>query len=139
MRMKREVRKMQRWIGIVGLAIAAAMVTAGCEGDSAEREKKIHDEAAKAAAQAKPAVEEAGRAMKAAVDGVKEGWENGKQKTLDLNAASQDELTGLPGVGPHEAKRIMAGRPYKDKHELVSKKILTPGAYEKLKDDVEVK
>jgi DNA uptake protein ComE-like DNA-binding protein len=137
--MKREVKTMRRWIGIAGLALAAAMVTVGCEGDSAEREKKIHDEAAKAAAQAKPAVEEAGRAMKAAVDGVKEGWENGKQKTLDLNAASQDELTGLPGVGPHEAKRIMAGRPYKDKHELVSKKILTAAAYEKLKDDVEVK
>jgi competence protein ComEA len=136
---KREVRKMRRWIGIAGLALAAAMVMVGCEGDSAEREKKIHDEAAKAAAQAKPAVEEAGRAMKAAVDGVKEGWENGTQKAVDLNAASQDELTGLPGVGPHEAKRIMAGRPYKDKHELVSKKILTAAAYEKLKNDVEVK
>jgi DNA uptake protein ComE-like DNA-binding protein len=130
---------MRRWIRLAGLALATAMLTAGCEGDSAEREKKIHDEAAKAAAQAKPAVEEAGRAVKAAVDGAKEGWENGKQKTLDLNAASQDELTGLPGVGPHEAKRIMAGRPYKDKHELVSKKILTASAYEKLKDDVEVK
>ena len=130
---------MGRWTGIAGLVLAAAMVTVGCEGDSAEREKKIHDEAAKAAAQAKPAVEEASRAVKAAVDGVKEGWENGKQKTLDLNAASQDELTGLPGVGPHEAKRIIAGRPYKDKHELVSKKILTASAYDKLKDDVEVK
>jgi DNA uptake protein ComE-like DNA-binding protein len=136
---KREVRKMRRWIGIAGLALAAAMVMVGCEGDSAEREKKIHDEAAKAAAQAKPAVEEAGRAMKAAVDGVKEGWENGTQKAVDLNAASQDELTGLPGVGPHEAKRIMAGRPYKDKHELVSKKIMSAAAYEKLKNDVEVK
>jgi DNA uptake protein ComE-like DNA-binding protein len=130
---------MRRWIGIAGLALAAAMATAGCEGDSAEREKKIHDEAAKAAAQAKPAVEEAGRVVKAAVDGAKEGWENGTQKAVDLNAASQDELTGLPGVGPHEAKRIMAGRPYKDKHELVSKKILTAAAYEKLKNDVEVK
>ena len=137
--MKREVRKMRRWIGIVGLAFAAAMVTVGCEGDSAEREKKIHDEAAKAAAQAKPAVEEASRAVKAAVDGVKEGWENGTQKALDLNAASQDELTGLPGVGPHEAKRIIAGRPYKDKHELVSKKIMSAGAYEKLKDEVAAK
>src|SRR5580698_2955316 len=101
MRMKREVSQMRRWIGIAGLALAAAMVTVGCEGDSAEREKKIHDEAAKAAAQAKPAVEEASRAVKAAVDGVKEGWENGTQKALDLNAASQEELTGLPGVGPH--------------------------------------
>jgi competence protein ComEA len=131
--------KMRRWLGITGLALAAALLVTGCEGDSAEREKKIHDEAAKAAAQAKPAVEEASRAVKAAVDGVKEGWENGKQKTVDLNAASEDELTGLPGVGKHEAKRIMAGRPYKDKHDLVSKKIMSAAAYEKLKDDVAVK
>ena len=33
----------------------------------------------------------------------------------------------------------MAGRPYKDKHELVSKKIMTASTYEKLKDDVSVK
>jgi competence protein ComEA len=123
----------------VGLALSAALATAGCEGDSAEREKKIHEEAAKAAAEAKPKIEEATRAVKAAVDGAKEGWENGGKETLDLNSASEDDLTGLPGIGKHEARRIMAGRPYKDKHELVSKKILSASAYEKLKDDVAVK
>jgi DNA uptake protein ComE-like DNA-binding protein len=131
--------KTQVWIGIAVMAISAVVVAAGCEGDSAERERKIHEEAAKAAAQAKPAVEEASRAVKAAVDGAKEGWENGAKKTVDLNAASEDELTGLPGVGKHEAKRIIAGRPYHDKHDLVSKKVLTTSAYEKLKDDVAVK
>src|SRR5580658_896827 len=130
---------MRRWLGIAGLALATALVAAGCEGDSTEREKTIREEAAKAAAEAKPKLEEASRAVKAAVDGAKEGWENGKQKTVDLNAASEDELTGLPGVGQREARRIMAGRPYKDKHDLVSKKIMSAGAYEKLKDDVDVK
>ena len=134
---------MRRGLGIVVLASTAAVVAAigvsGCSGDSAEREKTIREEAAKAAAQAKPAVEEAGRAVKAAVDGAKEGWENGKQKTVDLNSASEDELTGLPGIGQHEARRIMAGRPYKDKHELVSKKIMSASTYERLKDDVDVK
>ncbi len=130
---------MRRWHRIAGLALAAAMVVGGCSGDSAEREKTIREEAAKAAAQAKPAVEEAGRAVKAAVDGAKEGWENGAKPTIDLNSASEDDLTGLPGVGKHEARRIMAGRPYHDKHDLVSKKILSAAAYEKLKDDVSVK
>jgi len=115
------------------------MVAAGCSGDSAEREKQIHDEAAKAAAQAKPAVEEAGRAVKAAVEGAKEGWKNGKKETLDLNSASEEDLTGLPGIGKHEARRIIAGRPYHDQHELVSKKILSQAAYDMLKDDVRVK
>lgn len=134
---------MRRRFAVVVLASTAAVVAAlgvsSCSGDSAEREKTIREEAAKAAAQAKPAVEEAGRAVKAAVDGAKEGWENGKQKTLDLNTASEDELTGLPGIGQHEARRIMAGRPYKDKHELVSKKIMSASTYDRLKDDVHVK
>ncbi|HKN76720.1 MAG TPA: helix-hairpin-helix domain-containing protein [Candidatus Acidoferrum sp.] len=130
---------MRRWRGTAGLALAAAMAVGGCSGDSAEREKTIREEAAKAAAQAKPAVEEAGRAVKAAVDGAKEGWENGVKPTIDLNSASEDDLTGLPGIGKHEAKRIMAGRPYHDKHDLVSKKILSASAYEKLKDDISVK
>src|SRR6266436_2321053 len=130
---------MRRWLGIVGLALGAAVAAAGCEGDSAEREKKIHDEAAKAAAEAKPKLEEASRAVKAAVDGAKEGWEKSGKQALDLNSASEDDLTGLPGIGKHEAKRIIAGRPYKDKHDLVSKKILSAAAYEKLKDAVAVK
>ena len=133
---------MWRWQGISGLALAVVLTgfgAAGCEGDSAQREKEIHDQAAKAAAQAKPAVEEASRAVKAAVEGAKEGWEKGGKKPVDLNSASEEDLTGLPGTGKHEAKRIMAGRPYHDKHDLVSKKILTAAAYEKVKDDVSVK
>jgi competence protein ComEA len=130
---------MRRWLGIPGIAFAAAIAAVGCSGDSAERERTIREEAAKAAAQAKPAVEEAGRAVKAAVDGAKEGWENGTKPTIGLNSASEDDLTGLPGIGKHEAKRIIAGRPYHDKHDLVSKRILSASAYEKLKDDVSVK
>jgi DNA uptake protein ComE-like DNA-binding protein len=131
---------MRTGLGVVGLALAAAMVVAaGCSGDSAEREKTIRDEAAKAAAEAKPKIEEAGRAVKAAVDGAKEGWENGQQKKVDLNAATVDELTELPGIGKREARRIVDGRPYHDKHDLVSKKILSVAAYEKLKDEVAVK
>lgn len=130
---------MRRWLGIVGLAVSAALVTGGCTGDSADRERSIREEAAKAAAEAKPKIEEAGRAVQAAVDGAKEGWENGQQKKVDLNAATVDELTELPGIGKHEARRIVAGRPYHDKHELVSKKVLPASAYERLKDEVEVK
>ena len=131
--------KMQGWLGIVVLTMIGGVASAGCSGDSAEREKTIREEASKAAAEAKPKIEEAGRAVKAAVDGAKEGWENGDQKKVDLNAATVDELTELPGIGKHEAKRIIAGRPYKDKHDLVSKKVLSASAYEKLKDEVAVK
>jgi len=89
---------MWRWQGISGLALAVVLTgfgAAGCEGDSAQREKEIHDQAAKAAAQAKPAVEEASRAVKAAVEGAKEGWEKGGKKPVDLNSASEEDLTAL--------------------------------------------
>jgi competence protein ComEA len=119
---------MRKGLRVLGLALTAAAVVAagvaGCSGDSAEREKKI---------------EEAGRAVKAAVDGAKEGWENAGQKKVDLNAATVDQLTELPGIGKREARRIVAGRPYHDKHDLVSKKILSASAYEKLKDEVAAK
>lgn len=136
------MRSMRRGLGIVGLVWTAVLVAAGatgCSGDSAEREKTIREEAAKAAAEAKPKIEEASRAVKAAVEGAKEGWENGEQKKVDLNAATVDELTELPGIGKREARRIVAGRPYHDKHDLVSKKILNAAAYEKLKDEVAAK
>ena len=139
---RKEVKNMGRGLGIAGLALTAVLVAAGiagCTGDSAEREKTIREQAAKAAAEAKPKIEEAGRAVKAAVDGAKEGWENGEQKKVDLNAATVDELTELPGIGKREARRIVAGRPYHDKHDLVSKKIMSAAAYEKLKDEVAAK
>jgi competence protein ComEA len=131
---------MRRCPGISALALTTAVLFAlsglSCGDNSAERNKEIHDEAAKAAAQAKPAVEEATKAVKAAVEGAKEGWASAGKKLVDLNSASEEDLTGLPGIGKHEAKRIIAGRPYKEAHELVSKKILSQRVYEKLKDDV---
>lgn len=128
--------KMHRWLGVTALTVAGGLTAAGCGGDSAEREREIREQAAKAAAEAKPKIEEAGREVKAAVDGVKEGWQNGKDKTLDLNAASEDELTGLPGIDKREAKRIIVGRPYHDKHELVSRRIVSAAEYDRIKDEI---
>ena len=129
---------MKPTLWIASAALAAACCAAGCGGDSAEREAKIREEAAKAAEQARPVVEDASRAVKAAAEGAKEGWEKGGHKGLDINQASEEDLTGLPGIGPREAKRIVKGRPYHDKHELVSRKILSEPAYDKLKDDITV-
>ena len=55
---------------------------------------------------------------------------------LDINSASAEELDALPGVGEARVKAIIAGRPYKGKDELVQKKILPKGVYDKIKDKI---
>jgi len=57
-------------------------------------------------------------------------------KRVDINSASRAELKTVKGIGDAEASRIIAGRPYLSKAELVTKNVLPTGTYLTLKDQI---
>ncbi len=53
---------------------------------------------------------------------------------ISVNAASQQDLESLPGIGPVTATKIIRDRPYQSLEELVTKKIMGQSLFTKLKD-----
>jgi len=51
---------------------------------------------------------------------------------LDINTASPEQLLALPGMGRAYVQRVIAGRPYTAKNQLVTRGILPKTAYEKI-------
>ena len=92
--------------------------------------EEVREKTAEATAQAKSDA-------KAVVEGIREGWN--RNKPLDLNTATRDQLASLPGVSGAEADRVIAGRPYDDPNELVTRRIMTKSEYDKISDRVKAK
>jgi DNA uptake protein ComE-like DNA-binding protein len=95
-----------------------------------QNSQDLREQTAKATAQVKSDA-------KAVAEGIREGWN--RNKPLDLNTATKDQLLSLPDMTEAQADRVIAGRPYNDPNELVKRHILPKSEYDKIADQVTAK
>ena len=105
---------------IVKIALIAAALLMAADQSLATESKA----AAAAAPKAKASATSAKPKSKAATANI---------KLVDINSASKVELKTLPGVGDAEAGKIIAGRPYLSKAFLVTHKIISEAAYQRVR------
>jgi DNA uptake protein ComE-like DNA-binding protein len=122
-----------------------------------EEARKRADEAgreiSKAVDNAKPELHKAGEQVgsaarkiaddaKAAVRGANEGWDKGDTREghiVNLNSASEAELTTLPGISREQARKIISRRPYLLPEDTVRRGALTENQYEAIEERVVTK
>ena len=110
------------------VAISLIVILAACQ--QKESPQQLREQTAQATAEAKSDA-------KAVADGIREGWN--RNQPLDLNSASKEQLVSLPGMTSAEADRVIAGRPYGEPGELVTKHIVSKAEYDKISDRVTAK
>jgi competence protein ComEA len=118
---------MKRTLFMTMLLTLALMVSGSAQAAKSSKSKKS-DAATSTKTESKGAATSAENKA-----GANKGGESGK---IDLNSATKDQLVALPGIGDAYAQKIMDGRPYANKRQLVSKGIVPEGSYKKFEAQV---
>lgn len=127
---KRHSRSLQ----LIGcLLLFCGFLTLGCSNQQGkDNTDKIREETAKATAEIK-------KNTQAVVEGAKEGWNRDKTSPVNINTATKTQLSTLPGITAPKAEQVINHRPYAEKRELVTKKVLSEAEYGQVADRVVVK
>jgi DNA uptake protein ComE-like DNA-binding protein len=111
--------------------VPAILLLAGLAGCTQQQNSRdLKEKTAQATAEVK-------RNAKAVAEGIREGWS--RDKPLDLNTATKEQLLTLPGVTSAQADRVIAGRPYNESGELVTRQIIPKAEYDKISDRITAK
>ena len=116
-------------VKILVATTALALLLTGCS-QKPQNPDELREKTANATAQLKTDT-------KAVVEGVREGLS--RNNAVNLNTATEDQLITLPGVTHARAGRVIAGRPYDDPRDVVTRHILSEEEYKRIKDRVTTK
>jgi competence protein ComEA len=113
------------------LILVSLPFLSACTGCSRQEQspEQIRQQTANATAKLK-------RDTVAVAQGVREGLSS--KQMVDVNAASKADLTSLPGITDAQAERIIASRPYDNKDQLVTRRVLTQEQYDRVASRITV-
>jgi competence protein ComEA len=116
------------------LTTALVLVLCGCNGNT-KTPDQIRQDATDATAAAGRAADVAAADAKAAIEGVKDGLKN--PGAVNINTASEIELSSLPGMNELYARKVIEGRPYASTGELVSRHVVSKPEYDRISSHIE--
>ena len=116
-----------------------ALAFAACSNDPATTRKQAENATEQlkqgtreAAGNIKKGAQVAKTDLTAAAEGVKAGLNDKSSSQVNVNTASKAELMGLPGIDEPKANAIIADRPYRSAHQIVSKGAVSEDEYQKI-------
>src|SRR5690348_12775169 len=111
----------------IAILSGVALAFAACSNDPATTRKQaanateqLKQETREAAGNIKKGAAVAKTDLTAAAEGVKDGLNDKNSSQVNVNTASKAELMGLPGIDETKANAIIADRPYRNTHQIVS-------------------
>ena len=131
---------------VVGLALLAACNNPPpsdqhLQEQAAQATENAKQASKEALAQARVAAANAEQTVNDVAAGVKQGLDTktpADSARVDLNGASEADLTSLPGISVVKARQIIQHRPYTSPHDLVSSGVLSEHQFQEIAPKVTV-